>query len=137
MSNASKKISKFTQNKVDQISQELIKSDGTIGCSKGYENSFEKTENFQCLEDPITNFMFKPTLGSSIAGDLKSYAERGVWTPDFGESIKKTESFKGMNKAQQQKILQSLKNDAPTKSEGDPLKDLLQNEENPIKQAAA
>lgn len=120
-----KSLNKFTQNQIDNISQTLRQSDKTVGCPEAYT---KKKENFQCLRDPITEFFFSPDVGNDMAENIESYAKRGVWTPDYGEQFKKTEGLEQYLKKKTRSVIKKSNN-----NKKDPLKNMLQNEANPIK----
>jgi general secretion pathway protein D len=117
---------KFTQNKVDKYVKELINSDGITGCPNRCVKGNTECENFQCLKDPINNFMFYPKIGNDIALNVESYAKRGVWTPDFEENFKKKQTAGQETQKKKESII-------PSKKSSDKLQKILKEEESPIK----
>lgn len=119
-----KSLNKFTQTKINAISQTLRETDKTIGCPESFT---KKKENFQCLRDPITEFMFSPNIGNDMAANIESYAQRGVWTPDFSEQFKKAEGIEQYLKKPKGSILKKNNN-----GKNNNLKNVLENEKNPF-----
>ncbi len=117
---------KFTQDKVDEYVKKLVNSDGITGCPDKCIKGNTECENFQCLKDPINNFMFHPQIGNDIALNVKSYAKRGVWTPDFEEDSKKKQPAGKTKQEKKQSII-------PPKKSPDKLKKMLREEKSPIK----
>ena len=116
---------KFTQEKVDEYVKKLVRSDGITGCPDKCVKGNSECENFQCLKDPINNFMFYPNIGNDIALNVESYAKRGVWTPDFEEDFTKKQKA-GTPKQQKKESI------VPQKKSNDKLKKILEKEDNPI-----
>jgi len=120
-----KHVSKFTSQKIDLLSKKLKKDSTYFGCPKEY---VKKHENFQCLEDPITNFLFHPEEGGWLSKTLENYVDRGIWTQAVLNPKKKSKSI--IEKKSQTKKKKGNTNDKP---KADKLKKLLKDQENPLK----
>jgi len=118
-------INKFTHKKIDLLSDKLRKDSRYFGCPAQY---VQKHENFQCLGDPITNFLFHPDEGEWLSNTLENYAERGIWTQAITNPKKETKST-----AQKKSESKKAKSIISHTNKKDKLKKLLKHQENPFK----
>lgn len=116
----------FTKDKVNDIAGKFEGYSGQITCP-------EKAENFGCLSDPITNFIF-PYQGKPFADQIKEFSQRNVFVK--GTEAKKLQlseqqiaQFKGGRQTPEEKssTKTNTQNDQNNK-----LKNLLKDEKNPL-----
>jgi len=116
---ASKVPSQFTQNKLTEISNKFSDYAAQFEC--GCLEPGASDENFHCLKDPITNFIF-PYHGSDFKRLIDEYAKKDVWSKEA--HAKRTKELEA-------KISTSQK-DLPTQKTADKLKEVLKDEQNPL-----
>jgi general secretion pathway protein D len=106
----------FTQDKVDDITGKFINTSEQFACLK-------KSENFQCLTDPITTFIF-PYPGEIYARFIQDYNKRYIWE----------EETKGKTSEETKKKIQEFGGKTQNGNNStDKLKEVLAHEENPLK----
>ncbi len=117
----------FTQNKVDDIAGKFISYSDQMRCPS------EKNENFCCLSDPITDFIF-PYQGGAFAQEIQEFARRNVFIK--GTEAKKIQTqekqiaqFKGSRVIEEENITTNKQ----SKESTDKLKTILKDEKNPLK----
>lgn len=121
--NASMNVStnNFTQEKIAKITNEFTTGTSVIACQA---SNIRAGENFQCLTDPITTFMF-PYTAETVNREIYDFAERSWWKKET--AAKESARFKKAMGATQEVDPQ------PTPQQPDKLKKILKNEENPLK----
>ena len=134
-----KQVNKFTKEKINFASKKFRSDTLNFACPPDEE--IKREENFQCLQDPVTNFLFHPKEGTWLGQALEFYADRGVWTQSMTGDTGKKQTKKPTPKTKTQPKQVSPKQVSPEqnthkkaahKAHKDKLKSLLQNQKNPF-----
>jgi hypothetical protein len=114
-------IDDFSQGKVNEITGNFTDGASVIACQASH---IKAGENFQCLTDPITTFMF-PYSAEELNQEIYSFTKRSFWQKET--AAKEAERHRKAMATTKEEVSQS------TESKPDMLKKMLKNEANPLK----
>jgi type II secretory pathway component GspD/PulD (secretin) len=80
-----RRVNAFTEKKIARTSKALRHNTLVFSCPSDKKTLEES--NFTCLEDPITNFLFSPKVGTALAGDMERFARGKVWEEEYLKEV--------------------------------------------------